>query len=72
MKLTSSTSTGHLAMSQAVTAASPRPITLPTCSASGPVRTTATAPIETRMIITSVIAIWTGRSFQNGRPSSTS
>ena len=36
-KLTSSTSTGHFAMSHAVTAASPRPITLPTCSASGPV-----------------------------------
>src|SRR3954470_21320425 len=72
MKLTISTSTGHLAMSQAVTAAPPRPTRLPTCLASGPVTTTATAQTASRIRVTIVMPTRTGNVFQIGRPSPTS
>jgi hypothetical protein len=72
MMLTSTTSTGHLAMSQIVTAVEPTPTSLPTCSASPPVTTTAIAETASRTTITSVMRTCCGRSFQNGRPSPTS
>jgi hypothetical protein len=59
-------------MLQAVTALSPRPITLPACSASPPVKTTATAQTSVPTTSASVTPTRTGRLFQIGRPSSTS
>ena len=60
-------------MSQTVTAVSPAPITSPTSSASGPADDDAREPIAaSSRISTSVIPICSGRSFQNGRPSSIS
>jgi hypothetical protein len=51
---------------------SPAPTTSPISRASGPVTTTASAQIASSRIIATVMPIWIGRSFQNGRPSSTS
>ena len=72
MITTTSAITGHLAMSQTVTAVSPAPTRSPTSRRAGPVTTTASAQSASSRIITTVIPIWIGRSFQNGRPSSTS
>ena len=44
----------------------------PTLWATGPVTTTAMATIVVSSTITSVTKIWSGLSFQNFRPSSTS
>ena len=60
MKLTTSRSTGHLAMSHTVTAAPPSPTRFATCFASPPVSTTATAETARRVIITSVTASLVG------------
>ena len=70
--ITVTTITGHLAMSQIVTAVLPSPNSFPTCSASGPLTTTAIALRATSRMRSSVIASCKGRSFQNGLPSSTS
>ena len=59
-------------MFQIVIAVEPRPIAWPTLFATGPETTSATTVIATRRTMTSVTSIWKGRSFQNGRPSSTS
>jgi hypothetical protein len=59
-------------MSQICTAVSPRPTTLPTVLASGPVRTTASALIVTSTSVRTVTATRSGIVFQTGRPSSTS
>ena len=71
MKSTTTSSTGHLAMSQIVTAvlADPEGPT-PTSSATGPVRTraTSTSATDDHRVTTS----WSGRSLMNERPSSTS
>ncbi len=70
--MTNSTMTGHLAMLHTVTAVEPRPMTLPTASASGPVTTTASAAITMRISMSSVTSICSGRSFQIGRASTVS
>ena len=59
-------------MLKAVTAASPAPMTSPTRWAIGPDTTTAivTSVVSSTMI--TVTKIWSGLSFQNFRPSSTS
>ena len=70
--MTTTSSTGHLAMSHAVTAVSPSPTASPIASATGPETisaSTTSAAIRTRISVTSS---WSGRSFQNGRPSSRS
>jgi hypothetical protein len=72
MKLTTSSSTGHLAMFQTVTAVSLNPSNPPTCLASPPVRVTATALIASKTSSTSVSPTRVGRVFQIGRPSSMS
>jgi hypothetical protein len=72
MKLTTSSSTGHLTRSQAVTTALPRPSSRPTRSARPPVATTATAEAASSTMTTTVTAIRIGRVFQTGRPSGTS
>jgi hypothetical protein len=64
--------TGHLAMLNAVTAASPAPMISPTRSATGPLTTIASRMIVVRIMMRTVTAIWSGLSFQNLRPSSTS
>ena len=69
---TSATMTGHFAMFQTVTVTSLRPTAAPTERAMPPDSTTAatiTTAMTTRISVTSSS---TGRSFQNGRPSSTS
>ena len=71
--MTITSSTGHLAMFQIVTAVSPSPIALADRlgqrAADDQRRATTSASIST---ITSVTRICSGRSFQNGRPSSIS
>ncbi len=64
--------TGHLAMFQTVTALSPRPITSPIERATEPLATKPIASTAISTTITSVITSCSGRSFQNGRVSSTS
>src|SRR3954464_9799337 len=63
---------GHLAMLQTDTKVDPRPIKLPTFSASGPVKTIASEVIVSRTSRTTVTPRRTGSFFQIGRPSSTS
>ena len=65
-------STGHLAMFHAVTATPPRPTSLPTCSDSRPVSTTAKADTDSRIPVMIVTPSRTGSFFQSGRPSGTS
>jgi hypothetical protein len=55
-----------------VIAVSPMPMLSPRAWASGPLTTTATPVRAMSRIITSVTSICSGRSFQIGRPSSTS
>jgi hypothetical protein len=72
MKLTRSSSTGHLAMSQAVTAALLIPSSLPMRSARPPVATTANADTASRSMTSAVTPSRIGTVFQTGRPSGTS
>ena len=72
MRLTTSSSTGHLAMSQIVTAVLPIPSSLPTWVASPPVTTTATAQIASIASNTTVTPTLTGMVIHIGRPSSMS
>jgi hypothetical protein len=72
MTSTSASITGHLPNCHAVTATSESPVALPTASARGPETTSAGAVIATSAMQTSVTSSWSGLSFQNGRPSSTS
>ena len=65
-------STGHLAMSQMVTAVEPRPSTFPTLCARPPVTTTMTAAATSKIIVTAVTPSRIGAVFQTGRPSGTS
>ncbi len=64
-------STGHLAISHAVTAADPTPSALPSWSAIEPVATTMTRPATRQITVNSVISSRVGAVFQIGRPSST-
>ncbi len=59
-------------MPQTVTATSPRPSASPTLRATGPLTTSPTSTSATTRTLTSVTTSVTGRSFQNGRPSSIS
>ena len=72
MKLTTTSSTGHLAMFQTLTAVLPMPTRSPTFSASPPVRTTAIVEMASSVRSTSVSDTRTGSVFQIGRPSSMS
>ncbi len=72
MKLTINRSTGHLAISQIVTAVPPTPRTLPTWPASAPVTTTAIALMASSTRRATVTASLTGIVMKNGRPSSMS
>ena len=72
MKPTKSSSTGHLAMSQTVTAVLPTPSSQPRRSARPPVATTATAEAASRTMTTMVTPMRMGRVFHTGRPSGTS
>ena len=72
MKETISSRIGHLTMPQTLTNVSPRPMMSPISWATGPVKTTASAVIVSRMSRTTVIARRTGIFFQIGRPSGTS
>ena len=72
MKPTISSSTGHLAMSQTVTAVLPIPNSRPRRSARPPVATTATADTASSTMTTTVTPSRMGRVFQTGRPSGTS
>ncbi len=72
MKLTIRSSTGHLAISQMVTAVPPIPRILPICPARPPVTTTATALMARSTSMTMVTASLTGIVMKNGRPSSMS
>ena len=72
MKLTTSSSTGHLAMSQTCTALPPTPSRLPTWPARPPVITTASALSGEQHDHHRVTASRTGIVIQNGRPSSMS
>ena len=67
-----STITGHFTMLKMVTAVPSTPKILPTSEASGPLTTMAMALTATSRRRTSVIPTCSGRSFQNGRPSSVS
>ena len=72
MVITTNTMTGHLARFQTVTAVPWMPNSFPTCSASGPLTTTAIELTATSRSSTRVITICRGLSFQKGRPSSIS
>ena len=72
MSTTTTNRTGHLAMFQIVCAVEPIPSGPATALTTGPVSTTASSTVASRMIITSVIRICSGLSFQNGRPSGVS
>ena len=69
MVSTSTTMTGHLAMSQTVWALEPTPIGSATALTTGPVMTSPIASAARIRIIARVIRTWTGLSFQKGRPS---
>ena len=64
--------TGHLPHCHAVTATSERPSASPIALASGPETISASTVTATSTIVTNVTSSWSGLSFQNGRPSSTS
>ncbi len=72
MTLAMISSTGHLAMFQAVTAADPMPSACPTLAASAPVTTTIRAEATSRTSMTRVTASRIGVVFQSGLPSGTS
>ena len=63
---------GHLTMFHTVTVVSPSPSVSPSSSANGPVTTRPSSTTAASSTVTTVIARFSGRSFQNGRPSSTS
>ncbi len=65
-------STGHLAMSQAVIAAEPTPSTCPTWRARPPVTTTISADAPSSTMSRRVTPKRSGIVFQTGRPSGTS
>ena len=68
---TTTNSSGHFTIDQALSAESPIPSSLPTASASGPLSTRANSKTATTATTVSVISTCSGRSFQNGRSSST-
>ncbi len=72
MTMTTSASTGHLAIRQTVSAVDPRPTALATAVSTGPVRTRISSATAASTTATRVSSSITGRSFQNGRPSSIS
>ena len=72
MRLTIRSITGHLAMSNTITAEDPRPTRLPTCRASPPVEMTANALTVSKITVTTVTPSRIGTVFQIGLPSSTS
>ena len=65
-------STGHFAMSQTVTAVDPMPSMFPTFWARAPVTTTMTAAATSKIMVAAVTPSRTGAVFQIGRPSGTS
>ena len=69
--ITIATSTGHLAIWQTVTAVSPIPSGRGDSFTIGPVRISASTTTA-RISMISVTSIWSGRSFQIGRPSGVS
>ena len=70
---TSSSITGHLPYCHAVTATSPRPERVADRGRrAGPETTSASAVTATSEMQMNVTSSWSGLSFQNGRPSSTS
>ena len=72
MSTTTSSSTGHFAMSQIETAVEPMPRGPATAETMGPVSTIASATAASITTMTSVTRICSGRSFQKGRPSGVS
>src|SRR5919112_4228597 len=72
IRLTRTTSTGHLAMLHTVTATPPIPIFSPTTCARSPVNTTITADNTIIKPTTAVTPSRIGSVFQIGRPSGTS
>ena len=72
MNITTTSITGHLAICQTVTAVSLRPTAPPIASATGPVTTSEITTRAASRTSTSVTSSCSGRSFQNGRPSSRS
>ncbi len=64
-------STGHFAISHAVTVASPRPSASPIAAASGPLITSATDTSAAPSTMPRVTSSRSGWSFQYGRPSAT-
>ena len=72
MNMTTTSITGHFAMFQTVTAVEPSPIWSPTALARPPVSTSERERSARRRTMKIVIATWSGRSRQNGRPSRTS
>lgn len=70
--MTSSSTTGHLAMFHTVTVTSLSPMVDPIDRARSPDRTTATTTSTAITISTTVMPSCSGRSFQIGRPSSIS
>jgi len=71
VRTTSTTITGHFAMSHTETASSLSPTTDPIACATDPESTIAAQMIATSTSRMSVTSSSTGRSFQIGRPSST-
>ena len=69
MTVTSTTSTGHLAIDQTVSAVSPMPSAVPACRARPPVKTTISALATASTISATVTPTRTGSIFQTGRPS---
>ena len=72
MSSTSSSIAGHLPHCHAVTATSLTPSAPPIAVASGPETISARAVSATSEMQMNVTSSWSGLSFQNGRPSSTS
>ncbi len=72
MNTTKTNMTGHLAISQTVTALAPTPIAEPTLVANEPVSTSATSIRASSTTSTRVTSICSGRSLIKDRPSWTS
>jgi hypothetical protein len=72
MKLTNSSSTGHLARFQMSTTVSPTPTRLPASLARPPLSVTPIALIAVSTISSTVSPTRSGSVFQTGRPSSMS
>ncbi|CAM5682859.1 hypothetical protein SALBM311S_06250 [Streptomyces alboniger] len=69
MRVTSTISTGHFAIDQAVRVVSPMPSAAPASRARPPVNTTISALITASTSSTTVTPTRTGSSFHTGRPS---